>query len=211
MNPAGYELQMRDIDSKFRHELEKIRNNESGEFTKFQVEIERNLETKFEELAVAFWEHKTTNKNQIGEFKNRLDQAFTEENVEWQSKMSNKLRDDTTHCKGEAEFSAQTTSSKQMGLITAVISIATEVENTQVGLAVEAKDGVGDEQLCLNTATTSRKFNWNKRSEMGLKDTLNSLLIYSTLDDDPVPPTPIVWCVFVFVLFQWKRKLPICW
>ena len=50
------------------------------------------------------------------------------------------------------------------------------------------------------------KFNWNKRSEMGLKDTLNSLLIYSTLDDDPVPPTPIVWCVLVFVLFQWKTK-----
>ena len=73
--------------------------------------------------------------------------------------MSNQLRDDTARCKGEPELSAQTASSKQMGLITAVISIATEVENTQVGLAVEAKDGVGDEQLCLNTATTSRKFN----------------------------------------------------
>ena len=44
MNPAGRELQMRDMDSKFRHELEKIRNNESGDRTKFQVEIERNLE-----------------------------------------------------------------------------------------------------------------------------------------------------------------------
>ena len=51
MNPAGRELQMRDMDSKFRHELEKITNNESGDRTKFQVEIERNLETKLEELA----------------------------------------------------------------------------------------------------------------------------------------------------------------
>ncbi len=57
MNPAGRELQMRDMDSKFRHELEKIRNNESGERTKFQVEIERNLETMLEELTVAFREH----------------------------------------------------------------------------------------------------------------------------------------------------------
>ncbi len=35
-------------------------------------------------------------------------------------------------------------------------------------------------------------FNWNKHSEMGLKDTLNSLLIYSTLNNDTVPPTSIV-------------------
>ena len=77
MNPAGRELQMRDMDSKFRHELEKITNNESGDRTKFQVEIERNLETKLEELVVAFREHKV--KDQIGEFTNRMDQAFTEE------------------------------------------------------------------------------------------------------------------------------------
>ena len=60
---------MRDMDSKFRHELEKIRKNESGERTK----IERNLETKLEELSVALREHKDTNKNQIGELTNRLD------------------------------------------------------------------------------------------------------------------------------------------
>ena len=54
MNPGGRELQVQDMDSKFRHEMEKIRNNESGESTKFQVEIERNLETKLEELVVAF-------------------------------------------------------------------------------------------------------------------------------------------------------------
>jgi hypothetical protein len=77
MNPTGLELQIRDMDSKFRRELEKIRNNESGERTKFQVEIERNLETKLEELVVAFREHKV--KDQIGEFTNRMDQAFTEE------------------------------------------------------------------------------------------------------------------------------------
>ena len=84
MNPAGRELQMRDMDSKFRHELEKIRNNESGELTKFQVEIEGNLETKLEELAVVFREHKTTNEDQIGELTNRLDQSFTEEKEMWQ-------------------------------------------------------------------------------------------------------------------------------
>ena len=106
MNPVGRELQIRDMDSKFRHELKKIRNNESGDCTKFQVEIERNLETKFEELAVDFREHKTTNKDQIGELTNRLDQTITEEkeiwqigksqDAEWQSKTSNQLRDDTT-------------------------------------------------------------------------------------------------------------------
>ena len=77
MNPTGLELQIRDMDSKFRRELEKIRNNESGERTKFQVEIERNLETKLEELVVAFREHKV--KDEIGEFTNRMDQTFTEE------------------------------------------------------------------------------------------------------------------------------------
>ena len=46
MDHAGRELQKSGMDSKFRHELEKIRNNESGKRTKFQVEIERNLETK---------------------------------------------------------------------------------------------------------------------------------------------------------------------
>ena len=68
MNPTGLELQIRDMDSKFRRELEKIRNNESGERTKFQVEIERNLETKLEELGVAFREHKTM--CQIGKSQN---------------------------------------------------------------------------------------------------------------------------------------------
>ena len=43
MNPTGRELQMRNIDSKFRHELETIQKKESGECTKFQVEIERNF------------------------------------------------------------------------------------------------------------------------------------------------------------------------
>ena len=123
-----------------------------------------------EELAVVFQEHKVTNKNQIEEFTNRMDQAFAEEkemwqigkspNVQWQSKMSNQLQDVTaqskmsnqlqdvtSHCKGEAEFSGQTTSSKQMDLITTVISIATEVESTPVGLAVAAKDGTVDEQF----------------------------------------------------------------
>ena len=38
------------MDSKFQHELEKIRNNESGEPTTFQVEFERNMETKLEGL-----------------------------------------------------------------------------------------------------------------------------------------------------------------
>ena len=76
MNPAGRELQMRDMDSKFRHELEKIRINESGERTKFQVEIERNLEAKLEELAVAFREHKATNKDQIGDLTNRVKQNY---------------------------------------------------------------------------------------------------------------------------------------
>ena len=54
----------------------------------------------------------------------------------------------------------------------------------------------------------------NKRSEMGLKDTLNSLLIYINLDDDPVPPTPIVCRVQtsrVLFYFNGQRKLPICW
>ena len=45
---------VRDMASKFRHELEKIRNNESGECTKFQVESERNMETRLEELTVSF-------------------------------------------------------------------------------------------------------------------------------------------------------------
>ena len=54
MNPAGRELQMRDIDSKFRHEQEKIRNNENDGRTKFQVEIERNLETKLGKLSIVF-------------------------------------------------------------------------------------------------------------------------------------------------------------
>ena len=44
--------------------------------------------------------------------------------------MSNQLRDDTSRCKGEAELSSQTTSNKQMGLITVVISITTEVDCT---------------------------------------------------------------------------------
>jgi hypothetical protein len=39
---------MRVMDSKFQHEVEKIRNNESGERTKFQVEFERSMETKLE-------------------------------------------------------------------------------------------------------------------------------------------------------------------
>ena len=101
INSDGRESQMRDMDSKFRHELEKIRNNESGKCTKSQVEIERNLETKLEELAEAFREHKATNKSQIGDLTNRLDQALTEEkemwqigksqNAEWQSMMSNQL------------------------------------------------------------------------------------------------------------------------
>jgi hypothetical protein len=44
---------------------------------------------------------------------------------------------------------------------------------------------------------------------MGLKDTLNSLLIYNTLDDDPVPPTPVVlMCAhfLMFVLISMKTK-----
>ncbi len=166
MNPSGRELQMRDMDSKFRHELEKIRNNESDERTKFQVDIERNLETKLEEVVVVFREHKVTNKNQIGNLTNRLDQAFTEENemkqigksqnTEWKSKMSNQLREDTASYKGETELSAYTVSSKQIGLITVVISIVTKVESTPVGLTVVAKDGAGGEQFCLNVATTAR-------------------------------------------------------
>ena len=75
---------VRDTDSKFRHELEKIRNNESGECTKFQVEFERNMETRLEELTVVFREHKDTNENQIGELTNRLHQASTEEKEERQ-------------------------------------------------------------------------------------------------------------------------------
>ena len=43
MDPAERELQMRDMDSKFRYELEKIQNNESGERTKFQVEMWRRI------------------------------------------------------------------------------------------------------------------------------------------------------------------------
>ena len=116
-------------------------------------------------MEVAFREHKATNKDQIGELTSRLDQAFTEKkemwqigkslNAEWQSKMSNQLRDDAARCKGEAELSAQTASSKQMDLITTVISIATE-ESTPVGLAVAAKDGASGEQFGLTVATTSR-------------------------------------------------------
>ena len=85
-----------------------------------------------EESAVAFREHMDTNKNQIGELANRMCQVFTEEkevwqivkspNAEWQSKMSNHLRDVTARCKGEAKVSTQTSSSKQVTLITTVIS-----------------------------------------------------------------------------------------
>ncbi len=39
------------MDSKFEHELEKIRNNESGERIRYQIEFEQNMETK---LTVAF-------------------------------------------------------------------------------------------------------------------------------------------------------------
>ncbi len=58
--------------------MELWRDNESGERTEFQVEFQQNMETRLEELAIAFREHKTTNENQIGELTNRLDQAFTE-------------------------------------------------------------------------------------------------------------------------------------
>jgi hypothetical protein len=69
--------------------------------------------------------------------------------------MSNQLRDDTEHFKGEAGLSTQTVTNKQMGLITTVISIVTE-ERTSVGLSVAAKDGVSGEQFGLTVATTSR-------------------------------------------------------
>ncbi len=101
---------MRDMDSKFQHELEKIWNNETfdnslGQLdkrvvvlmrdmdSKFQhelekirnneIEFEQNMETKLEGLTVVFREHKVTNEYQIGEFTNRLDQPFTEEKERW--------------------------------------------------------------------------------------------------------------------------------
>jgi hypothetical protein len=124
-----------------------------------------------EELAIAFREHKALNLKQIGELTNRLEQAFTEEkekwqigksqNAEWQSKMLNQLRDDTARYKSEAELSKQTASSKkqqaaalatttlseskQMGLDTVAISIATEEESTPVGLVIAAKDCAGSD------------------------------------------------------------------
>ncbi len=69
--------------------------------------------------------------------------------------MSNQLRDDTAHCKGEAELSEQTVSNKLMGLITEVISIATE-ESKPVVLAFTTKDGASDQQFDLTVVTTSR-------------------------------------------------------
>ena len=142
------------------------------------------METRLEELAIAFPEHtptEVTNENQIGELTNRLDQAFTEEkekwqigksqNAEWQSKMLNQLRDDAAIYKSEAELSKQTASSKQqkaaalatttlseskqMGLDTVAISIATEEESTPVGVIIEANDGAVSDQVCLDTPTTS--------------------------------------------------------
>ena len=43
-----------------------------------RVDFEQHMETRLEELAIAFPEHKSTNENQIGELTNRLGQAFTE-------------------------------------------------------------------------------------------------------------------------------------
>jgi hypothetical protein len=146
-----------------------------------RVEFEQNMETRLEELAISFPEHKSTNENQIGELTNRLDQAFTEErekwqigksqNAEWQSKMLYQLRDDTARYKSEADLSKPTASSKQqqaaalatttlsehkqMGLDTVAISIATEEESTPVGVIIEANDGAGSDQVCLDTPTTS--------------------------------------------------------
>jgi hypothetical protein len=45
--------------------------------------------------------------------------------------------------------------SKQMGLDTVAISIATEEESTPVGFVIAAKDGAGSDQVCLDTVTTS--------------------------------------------------------
>ncbi len=33
------------MDSMFQHELKKIRNNDSGEYIRFQVEFEQNMDT----------------------------------------------------------------------------------------------------------------------------------------------------------------------
>jgi len=42
-----------------------------------------------------------------------------------------------------------------MGLDTVAISIATEEESTPVGVIIEANDGAGSDQVCLDTPTTS--------------------------------------------------------
>jgi hypothetical protein len=57
--------------------------------------------------------------------------------------------------------------------------------------------------------TSALNSNEKKYGRMGLMDTLNSLLIYITLDDDPGPGDTdrLDMCtLFVFVLFQWKSK-----
>jgi hypothetical protein len=170
--------------------MELWRDNEGGERTEFQVEFEQNMETRLEELAFAFRGHKSTNENQIGGLTNRLDQAFTEEkekwqrgksqNAEWQSKVFSQLRDDTSRYKSEAELSKPTASSKQqqaaalatttlseskqMGLDTVTISIATEEESTPVGLVIAAKDGAGSDQVCATTSSTAA----GERRQVGL-------------------------------------------
>ncbi len=112
------------MDSKFHHELEKIQNNESGERITFQVEFERNMETKLEGLTVSFREHKTTNKYQIGEITNSLDQPFTEEKERWKTEKSQNTEghsersnqwDDTSRYKSETELSGQTSATEGSG------------------------------------------------------------------------------------------------
>ena len=131
-------------------------NNESGERTKFQANKNRNLQTKLEEMAVAFGDDKATNKYRIGEITNRLAQAFTEGNRETQILSPASIPSAATVGFKAAVLTTTTLpESKQMGSDTAVISIATEEEGTPVGLVIAAKEGAGSEQVYWDTVVNS--------------------------------------------------------